>query len=162
MASPSWRAPTTITAISHVRGFGQSVTSAIAAAMVPQAGATSHMPRDELREVSRLHSAGVKTFLGPTRATTGIGTPLRSMIRRYDCTSIRGAGHNVDLRGEGAMHGAFVRDFHQLVALFGIQRALHRDDPIDLIEHPGPGFAVRAVFRMNLAVLQRHRDALQR
>jgi hypothetical protein len=31
-----------------------------------------------LREVSRLHSAGVKTVLGSTRATTGIGALLRS------------------------------------------------------------------------------------
>src|SRR5665647_3896853 len=33
MASPSWRAPTTITAISQVSGLGHSVTSAIAAAI---------------------------------------------------------------------------------------------------------------------------------
>jgi hypothetical protein len=73
MARPSWRAPTTVTAISQVSGFGHSVTSAIAAAMVPQACTTSHMPRSELRDVSRLHSSEVKTVLGSTRATTGIG-----------------------------------------------------------------------------------------
>src|SRR6202035_3637643 len=76
IARPSWRAPTTITAISHVSGLGHSVTSAIAAAMVPQAWTTSHIPRSELREVSRLHSSGVKTVLGSTRATTGIDGSL--------------------------------------------------------------------------------------
>jgi hypothetical protein len=44
--------------------------------MVPHACATSHMPRSELREVSQLHSAGVKTVLGSTRATIGIGGSL--------------------------------------------------------------------------------------
>jgi hypothetical protein len=34
------------------------------------------MPRSKLREVSRLHSAGVKMLLGSTRATIGMAAPL--------------------------------------------------------------------------------------
>jgi hypothetical protein len=47
-------------------------------------------------------------------------------------------------------------------ALLGVERAFHGNDPIDLIEHPGFGFAFGAILRVDLAVLQRHRDALQR
>ena len=60
------------------------------------------------------------------------------------------------------MHRTFVRDLHQLAALPGVERTFHADDPIDLVEHPGFGFTLRAVFGVDLAVLQRHRDPLQR
>jgi len=60
------------------------------------------------------------------------------------------------------VHRALVGDFHQFLALLGVERAFHGDDPVDLIKHPGLGFALGAIFRMDLAVLQRHRHALQR
>ena len=50
------------------------------------------------------------------------------------------------------MHRALVGDFHQLLALLGVQRALHFYHPVELIEHADPGFALGAIFRMNLAV----------
>src|SRR5216683_4718049 len=102
----------------------------MAAAMVPQAWNTSHMPRSELRDVSRLHSSDVKTVLGSTRATTGIGGSFWRMIRPLDCSSIRRVGDDVDLRGKGAMHGALVGNFHQFLALFGIQGAFHGNHPV--------------------------------
>jgi homoserine kinase len=73
IAKPSCRVPTTVTAISQVSGLGHSATSAMAAAMVPQAWATSHMPRHELREVKRLHSSGENTVFGSMRFTAGMG-----------------------------------------------------------------------------------------
>ena len=73
IARPSWRVPTIITAISQVSGFGQIVTSATLAMIVPQACATSHIPRQELREVRWRHSSGVNTVLGSMRATAGMG-----------------------------------------------------------------------------------------
>ena len=60
------------------------------------------------------------------------------------------------------MHRTFVRDFHQPLALLGIERAFHRNHAIDLIEHAFAGFAFRTVFRVDLAVLQRHGDAIER
>jgi len=61
--------PTIITAISHVSGLGQIITSAIAAAIVPQACATSQLPRHELRLVSCRHSSGVNSVFGSMRET---------------------------------------------------------------------------------------------
>jgi hypothetical protein len=87
MASPSWRVPTIITAISQVSGFGQIAASAMAAAIVPQACTTSHKPRQELREVKRLHSSAVKTVFGSIRPTAGMGISFTANNK-----SIRGAG----------------------------------------------------------------------
>src|ERR1700722_13488909 len=162
MASPSWRAPTIMTAISQVSGLAHRVTSAMAAPIVPQAWATSHIPRQELREVSRLHSANVKMVLGSTRATTGIGGSSGEMIRLRGCSSIRCARDDVNLRGQGAMHRAFVGDFQQPLALLGVEIALHGDHAVDLVEHASLGFAFGAIFRMDLAVAQSHRGPLQR
>jgi hypothetical protein len=46
--------------------------------------------------------------------------------------------------------------------LIGIQRALDFDHAVDLIQHTLPRFALCTIFRVNLAVLQRHRDAIER
>jgi hypothetical protein len=70
-----------MTAISQVRGLGHKDTSATAAAIVPQAFATSHIPRQELREVRRRHSSAVKIVLGSMRATAGMVGPLKRRFR---------------------------------------------------------------------------------
>ena len=60
------------------------------------------------------------------------------------------------------MHRAFVGDLHQFLALLGVQWPFHGNDPIDLVEHAGLGFAFGAVFRVDLAVPQRYRGTFQR
>src|SRR3954469_25672269 len=114
IARPSCRVPTIITATSHVSGFGHSVTSAMAAAMLPQACATSSMPRSELREVSRLHSWPVKTLLGSMRATAGMAAPLPAYYAWTPSGSIGGAGDDVNLGGQRPVHRALVGDLQQL------------------------------------------------
>src|SRR6185437_4154833 len=142
MARPSCRVPTIMTAISQVSGLGQIATSAMLAMMVPQQCATSHNPRQELREVSRLHSSGVKTVLGSMRATAGMGSSSPK-----DFTSIRGPGHDTNFGGEGAVHRTFVRDFQDALALVGVERTLETDATSiwssmpSLVSHSAQSFA---------------------
>ena len=61
-----------------------------------------------------------------------------------------------------AVHRALVGDLHQLLALLGIERALDRNLALDLVEHALARLALLAVLCVDLAVLQRHRDAIER
>src|SRR4051812_33711981 len=130
--------------------------------MVPQACATSSIPRSELREVSRLHSSPEKTLLGSMRATAGMAAPLPPYYAWTPSRSIGGAGDDVNLGGQRPVHRAFVGDFDQLLALLGIQRALHGDGPFDLVEQADLGVAFGAILCMDLALFQRHGDAVER
>ena len=60
------------------------------------------------------------------------------------------------------MDRALVGDFHQFRALFGVELAFDRYHALDLVEHPDPGFAFGAILRVNLAMVERHRHAIQR
>jgi len=68
----------------------------------------------------------------------------------------------MNFRSEGAVHRTLVGDFHQSLALIGVERALHRNYTVELIEHAGLGFAFGAVFRVDPAVAQRHRHPVKR
>ena len=59
---------------------------------------------------------------------------------------IRRAAENPNLRSQGTMHRTFVGDFHQSLALLGVQWTFHGNDPINLVEHARLGFAFRAIF----------------
>ena len=54
--------------------------------------------------------------------------------RRLDIL-LRRLRHDADLRRQRAMHRAFVGDFHQSLALVGVERALDADHALDLVEH---------------------------
>ena len=76
---------------------------------------------------------------------------------------IRRFRHDPDFRGERPVHRALVGDLHQALALIGVEvrlrsRSRGRSDR----SMPFAGFAFGAIFRVDLAVLQRHRDALER
>jgi hypothetical protein len=60
------------------------------------------------------------------------------------------------------VHRALVGNLHQPLALIGVERALDRDHAVDLVQHALPRFAFLAVYCVNLAVLQRHGDAIER
>ena len=60
------------------------------------------------------------------------------------------------------MDRAFVGDLHQSLALIIIERAFDLDHAVDLVEHAGAGFAFGAIFGVDLVMLQRHRDAIER
>src|SRR5437660_151679 len=70
---------------------------------------------------------------------------LRAWPRPPGCSSIRGLGQDADFRRQGAVHRTLVGDFHQPLALLGVERALHGDDPVDLVQHAIAGLAFPAI-----------------
>ncbi len=60
------------------------------------------------------------------------------------------------------MHRTLVGNFHQPLALLGVEIAFDGDDALDVVEHADLGFSILAVLRVNLAMGQRDGDALQR
>jgi hypothetical protein len=60
------------------------------------------------------------------------------------------------------VHRTFVGDLDDPLVLIGVERPLQADQNIDLVQHALLGLALRAIFRMDLAVGERHGGALQR
>src|SRR5262249_12323857 len=96
------------------------------------------------------HVAGCSPWLAPIRPT------------RFGYRSIRGLGDDADLGGQRAVHRALVCDLHQPLALVGVERAFHGDHAIDLVQHALLRLALLAVLCVDLAVLQRDGDAIER
>src|SRR5262245_59923959 len=69
---------------------------------------------------------------------------------------------DVDLRGQRAVHSAFVGDFHQPLALRRIEIAGERDGALDAVDHPLLGLAVRAILGVDLGVAQLDRHLIER
>src|SRR5436305_10592793 len=72
------------------------------------------------------------------QAGRGKGAPLLPV-------SLRDLRHDPDLRRQRAMHRALVGDFHQPLALVGVECAFDADDALDLVEHALPGLAFLAI-----------------
>src|SRR6266566_2094541 len=69
---------------------------------------------------------------------------------------------NVDLRHERPVHRAPARNLEEPRSLLVRQRSGELDVPLDPVEHPLAGLAVRAVGGMNLRMPQPHRHAFER
>ena len=88
-----------------------------------------------------LSTLALASFVAVAGIMVGTAAGLRGALARaaagaaLAADSICRLGHDANLRGQRAMHRALVGDFHQPLALIGVERAFHRDHPVDLVEH---------------------------
>ena len=109
-----------------------------------------------------LSTLAVGSFIAVAGILIGTAAGLRGVFRVQPIKPAAGADfvsrinllhglrHDADLRGQRAVHRALVRDLHQLLALLGIERTVHRDIALDLVEHALARFALVAVFCVDL------------
>jgi hypothetical protein len=69
-------------------------------------------------------------------------------------------GSNIDLRGKGAVHRAFVGNLQKPFALLLVEITCQSDGTIDTIEHPFLRLAVLAIDGMDSGVHKTHRDPI--
>src|ERR671930_1500705 len=96
----------------------------------------------------------------------GEGRAARTTPSSHGCLKISGspgeARANVDLRLEGPMHRTPAGNLEEPRSLVVRQRSGELDVPLDPVDHPLAGLAVRAVGGMDLRMSQPDRHALER